>query len=88
MNFPGGKQVQIEFIQHALDRMTERGVTENEVIACLRSPDQRGLVADEPNKRVSRVDGNAPRRSLHEVYIPFGPEHFRVVTVYWLRTGA
>lgn len=85
---PGGRRVLVEFIQHAVDRMAERGVSEVEVVACLRTPDRRGLEADPPKTRVCRCDGNAPSRSLHVVYIPFNADHWRVFSVYWQRTGA
>ncbi|HEY7154094.1 MAG TPA: DUF4258 domain-containing protein [Gemmataceae bacterium] len=46
-----GVEVTIEFIQHAIDRMNERNISEQDVIAVLDKPDATGLPADEGRQR-------------------------------------
>jgi hypothetical protein len=63
-----GKEVSVEFVQHALDRMKERRITVPEVLTCLRSPDQRGLPADLGRQRVRRCEATSASRALDVVY--------------------
>ncbi len=80
-----GTDVTVEFIQHACDRMTERGVVVRDVLACLRAPDQRGLPADPGRQRVRRRDATSPTRALDVVYEELAPDRIRVITVVRLR---
>jgi hypothetical protein len=81
-----GKDVDVEFPDHANDRMKERKVTVNEVLACLRSPDQRGLPTDRPDRqRVRRRDASSPSRALDVIFEEPAPGRIRVVTVIRLR---
>ena len=48
---------EVAFDEHALKRMTERGVTEGQVLATLEKPDLTGLRADPGRSRVRRHYG-------------------------------
>jgi hypothetical protein len=46
-----GVEVTIEFMQHAIDRMNLRRISEQDVIAVLDKPDATGLSADQGRQR-------------------------------------
>lgn len=58
----GGRPVRVDFTQHASDRMLERGVTVDEVLSCLRGPDEKGLPTEEGRERWGRFDDTGGRR--------------------------
>jgi hypothetical protein len=67
----------IAFDEHALRRMVERHVTEDEVIAALRNPDQTGLPT-QPTRHRYRKSG-AGRRI--DVVFERDPTQIVVITV-------
>jgi hypothetical protein len=90
----GGRSVVVEFTQHYVDRCGTRGGTPDEVIACLRNPDVRGLPVNQPTpprdrKRWGRYDDTG-RRRLDVVFEEFerdGVRVYSVVSVFW-KSGA
>ncbi len=68
----------VDFTQHAVERMEERGITSDEVIEALRNPDQEGLPADPPRLRIRRMLGAT---ALDVVFVEL-PDRIRVVTTY------
>lgn len=48
----------VAFDEHAMQRMAERGVTEEQVLATLRKPDMVGLRADPGRLRMRRHYGS------------------------------
>ncbi len=42
----------VEFTDHAMDQMTLRNISEEEIIEVLRNPNERGLPADKPHIRI------------------------------------
>jgi hypothetical protein len=57
-----GRPVRVDFIQHAADRMRERGVTVDDVLLCLRKPDEKRLPTEEGRERWGRYDETGSRR--------------------------
>src|SRR5436190_5609360 len=55
----GGHEYLVEFIPHALDRMAQRGILYDDIVRCLRRPDEKNLDTDEGRSRWGRygVDG-------------------------------
>jgi hypothetical protein len=68
----------VYFIHHALVRMKERGVTEDEVFETLAAPDDTGLPADPPRLRVRK---HRNRRTSVDVVYELTPAAVRVITV-------
>lgn len=80
-----GHAALLRFVTHARQSMTRRGVSEAEVIACLRQPDVRGLPVDEPEpscnrKRWGRYDETG-RRRLDVVFEEAADGTLHLVTV-------
>lgn len=67
----------VAFDEHALTRMGERGVTEDEVIDVLRNPDQTGL-RTQPNR--FRYRKTVAARSV-DVVFEHDPTQIVVITV-------
>jgi hypothetical protein len=67
----------VAFDEHARMRMEERGITEDEVVEVLRSPEQTGLPT-QPNRFRSRKS-LAGRRI--DVVFEHDPTHIVVITV-------
>ena len=61
-----GDKDELAFDEHAIKRMTERGITEEQVLATLRNPDMIGLRADPGRLRVRRHYGS--HASIDVVY--------------------
>ncbi len=82
-----GREVVIEFIHHAADRMRGRGVTPEQVVRTLQFPDARGLDADGGRDRVGRYEADGSRR-LDVVYETrtdeSGQEVWTVVSAFWV----
>ncbi len=74
-----GTPVTVEFIQHATDRLRERGISEEEVIAVLDKPDETGLPAGEGRQRNRKYYGSSS--ALDVVYEPL-PDRLRIVSAY------
>jgi len=91
-NSPPGKIVhldilgkpQIEFPRHALDRMSERGVTEEEVLDAILKPDGRGLPTRKGRHRVRKQRNS--RIAVDVVYETL-PDRVRVITIITVETG-
>lgn len=69
----------VELIHHAMDRLEERGISVEEVIAAIRQPDQEGLPTDAGRQRVRKLLG--PRHALDVTFEEL-PEAIRVITAY------
>jgi hypothetical protein len=70
----------VEITHHASDRMEERDISDEDVILTLQNPDQVGLDADPPNRRVRRA---LPGRPLVlDVVFEERPDRIRVITTY------
>jgi hypothetical protein len=67
----------VAFDEHALTRMGERGVTEDEVFEVLRTPDQTGL-RTQPNR--SRYRKHLAGRAI-DVVFELDPTQVVVITV-------
>jgi hypothetical protein len=79
----GGREVVVEFTRHAHNRMRQRGVLVDEVIDCLRRPDERGLEVDGENRRgVGRYDETG-RRMLKVVYERVEDTRYVVISAMW-----
>jgi hypothetical protein len=74
-----GTPITVEFIQHAIDRMNERSISEEDVIAVLDTPDATGLPADEGRQRDRKNCG--PSSALNVVYERL-PDRLRIFSVY------
>lgn len=72
----------IAFDEHAVKRMKERRVTENQVLATLKSPDISGLPADPGHCRVRRHYGS--HTSIDVVY---EEQKTRIVAISALRVA-
>ena len=70
--------MQVRYSQHAVDRMTEQGITREMVGAVLQSPERsiEGLTANE-------YQGTVSGRLMH-VVLSSSPESPIVITVYWV----
>ena len=71
-----GYQV-VEIISHALERMAERQISEQDVLNTLRDPDEKGLSTQPGRKRVSR---NKTARVAIEVVYEELTDRLRVIT--------
>lgn len=67
----------IWFTRHALDRMKQRGVTEKQVFAVLRNPDQKGLPT-RPGRRRWRKEG--PSGAVVDVVFEVWADRLCIVT--------
>jgi hypothetical protein len=67
----------IAFDEHAITRMAERGVSEDEVVEVLRNPDQTGLPTQVNRKRYRKYFGS--RRV--DVVFEHDPTQIVVITV-------
>lgn len=76
-----GRFEKVEFVPHALDRMKERRVTQDDVLEALRNPTIRDLPADVPRKRIAWTKSKS--KILSVVYDE-KPDILLVITVYWL----
>jgi hypothetical protein len=81
-----GREVVVEFTQHASDRMRDRGVTVDAVLACLRTPDCRGLAADDGRQRDGRHGTDGRRLDVvYEIQPGSGsPDVLTVVSTFWV----
>jgi hypothetical protein len=68
----------VEIVGHALERMKERGISTEEVIATLKNPDETGLPTQAGRKRVRR---NKTSGSAIEVAYEEYKDRIRVITV-------
>jgi hypothetical protein len=68
----------VAFDEHALTRMGERGVTEDEVLEVLRNPDQTNLPTQPNRNRYRKVQGG--RRI--DVVFEQDPTQIVVITVF------
>lgn len=69
----------VEFIHHAMDRASERGITTAEVILCLREPSETDLPADPPRLRFRRL---LPGGAAIDVVFEEHPDFIRVISTY------
>jgi hypothetical protein len=69
----------VEFIRHAIDRLRDRGIGEDDVIRTIRFPDHEGLPADEGRHHVRRELSRSV--GLDVIYM-IGPESVVVITAY------
>lgn len=90
----GGRTVQVRFTHHYQRRAGRRGVEPDEVIACLRKPDKRGLTVDQfdppaDRKRWGRYDETGRRRLdvVFEESEEDGRRVVSVVSVFWMSGG-
>ena len=70
----------VAFDEHAILRMEERGITEEQVLATLRKPDMTGLRADPGRLRVRRHYG-----SHTSVDVVFEEEPTRLLVISAIR---
>lgn len=79
-----GREVLVEIIHHCHRRMRERGVLVDEVLQCLRTPDERGLPVNGGDNRqaVGRYDETG-RRMLKVVYERVTETNYRVISAMW-----
>ena len=75
---PIGAYKLVEIVQHAVERMAERKVSEPDVLNTLRNPDETGLHTEPGRKRVSR---NKTARIAIEVIYEELKDRLRVITV-------
>ncbi len=78
----GGHEVCVEFSHYSLNRMKRRGVTVEEIVAAIRSPDDRNLETDSPERfgyRRYRLDGHT---AVDVVFERPEPGRYVVVTTY------
>jgi len=68
----------VEIVGHALERMKERGISTEDVIATLKDPDETGLPTQPGRKRVRR---NKTSGSAIEVAYEEYQDRIRVITV-------
>jgi hypothetical protein len=79
----GGREVVVEFTHHARNRMRGRGVLIDEVIDCLRRPDERGLEVDGENRRgIGRYDKTG-QRMLKVIYERVEDARYVIVSAMW-----
>ena len=78
-----GRQVTVEFIGHALERLHERGIPQADVILCLRLPDERGLPTDGGRHRDRRY--TSASRAIDVVYEVIDEDHYRVISAFRFR---
>jgi hypothetical protein len=90
----GGRKVIVKFTQHYQLRRARRGAEPEQVIACLRRPDVKGLPVDEPDppvgrKRWGRYDESGLRRLdvVFEESEEDGTKVVSVVSVFWKSGG-
>lgn len=57
----GGREVRVEFIHHACDRMRQRGILVEDVLRCLRAPDNKTLDAPPGRKGWGRLEADGAR---------------------------
>jgi len=74
----------VAFDVHAVRRMAERRVTEDEVLDALRSPDKTGLPADPPRLRVRKL---TPSGRRIDVIFEEDPTQIVVISVIAQRSG-
>lgn len=83
-----GRTVRVEFIQHAHLRMRQRGIEVEDVLRCLRMPDERNLDTTDGRKRWGRWDKDGARR-LDVVFKEEARDDQEVITVisalWWSR---
>lgn len=80
-----GREVTVEFVHHAADRLRTRGITVEEVLRCLRAPDDRDLDCDEGRKRVGRYGTDG--RRLDVVYEVVTETRYTVISAFWVSRG-
>lgn len=84
----GGREVVVEFTHHVQKRMRERGVLIDEVLACLRRPDERGYEVDGENRHgIGRFDPSG-RRILKVIYERADDKRYIVVSAMWVSRSA
>lgn len=71
---------EVAFDSHAVSRMTERSITEAQVVAALQNPDITGLRADPGRLRVRRHLGGH-----HSLDVVFEEEPTRIVVITVVR---
>ena len=77
----GGRKVTVEIVGHAQDRMEQRGVSLDDVLVCIRQPDERNLRANGPNrKRVRRYDATSTSHGVEVVYQELAADRIRIIT--------
>lgn len=74
---------EIEFSRHALDRMRQRGVSENEVINAIRRPTRTGLPTPPGRERVRK--NRRSSGAVDIVYVKKG-KRLVIVTVIHIRS--
>jgi Domain of unknown function (DUF4258) len=72
---------EVAFDEHAIKRMSERGITEEQALATLRNPDMTSLRADPGRLRVRRHYG-----SLASIDVVYEEEQTRIVVISAIRT--
>jgi Domain of unknown function (DUF4258) len=77
LDTPIGEFKFVEIIKHALERMSERKVSEQDVLNTLRKPDEEGLSTQPGRKRVS---WNKTARVAIEVVYEELTDRLRVIT--------
>ena len=77
-----GKLIAVEFVHHAMDRMKERGIGVEDVLTCIRFPDEKGLPADQGRHRVRRWNKEGSR-ALDVIYELVDGQCLRVITALW-----
>jgi hypothetical protein len=80
----GGREVAVEFTHHAQKRMRERGVLIDEVLVCLRRPDETGLEVDGENRRGRGRYDETGRRMLKVVYERVDDKRYTIISAMWI----
>jgi hypothetical protein len=69
----------VEFCYHALEQMKIRGISERQVLAAIRYPDETGLPTQPHRERVRKFKN--PKRAIDVVYEVW-PDRIVVVTTF------
>lgn len=81
----GRGTVPIQFIHHALRRMRQRGITQEQALTALRIPDVTGLEADEGREHYRR---HLTASTAIDVVFDNLPDRVRVISVFRFSIGA
>jgi hypothetical protein len=78
----GGHEVSIEFSHYALNRAKTRGVSMEEIVTAIRSPDERNLETDSPDRLRYRRYRSGGHTAVEVVFERPEPDRYVIVTTF------